>query len=318
MFKKIAGKLRALKLTYIVYNFFHRKRLRHNRNLYKKLHINKPVYWNVSSEDFSKLPQHRPWLDEPDAKEQLRHNIHYQQLPAATQEYILQWIDNGFIILKGFISPQQAAAVNNEIDRLLEQRQLTPLDNGKIMFAFKQSALINTLVHDTRITGLFEFIFQQPVIAFQTINFLKGSQQRAHSDSIHMTTYPLGYLSAAWFALEDIDAANGPLFYYPGSHKLPYVLSPDFDHKSGVLQLDPHTNQHYEDKMEEVIRTSKLQQADFHAQQGDVFLWHANLVHGGRPITDTARTRKSMVVHFFAKDVIKYHEISQRPALVDE
>jgi ectoine hydroxylase-related dioxygenase (phytanoyl-CoA dioxygenase family) len=318
MFKQIAGKLRALKLTYIVYNFFHRRRLRHNRNLYKQLHIKKPVYWNVSSEDFSKLPQHRPWLDERGAKEQLRHNKQYQLLPVATQEHILQWVDNGFIILKNFISPQQAAAINNEMDRLLEQGQLAPLDNGKIMFAFKQSALINALVHDTRITGLFEFIFQQPVIAFQTINFLKGSQQRAHSDSIHMTTYPLGYLSAAWFALEDIDAANGPLFYYPGSHHLPYVLSPDFDHKSGILQLDPHTNRHYEDKMEEVIGASKIQQQDFHAQQGDVFLWHANLIHGGRPITDMARTRKSMVVHYFAKDVIKYHEISQRPALVDE
>ncbi len=35
----------------------------------------------------------------------------------------------------------------------------------------------------------------------QTIAAHKGSQQGVHSDSIHMTTYPLGYLSAAWIAL---------------------------------------------------------------------------------------------------------------------
>jgi hypothetical protein len=55
MFKKVIGKLRDFKFTYIVYNFFHRKRLGHNQQLYKKLHIKKPVYWNVSSEDFAKL-----------------------------------------------------------------------------------------------------------------------------------------------------------------------------------------------------------------------------------------------------------------------
>jgi hypothetical protein len=61
----------------------------------------------------------------------------------------------------------------------------------------------------------------------QTIMSHKGSQQGVHSDSIHMTTYPLGYLSAAWIALEDIHPASGPLVYYPGSHKLPYVFSKD-------------------------------------------------------------------------------------------
>ena len=48
----------------------------------------------------------------------------------------------------------------------------------------------------------------------------KGSQQGAHSDSIHMTTYPIGYLSAAWIAFEDIHPDSGPQLFYPGSHRL--------------------------------------------------------------------------------------------------
>jgi ectoine hydroxylase len=233
MFKRAISRLRDFKFTYIIYNFFHRRQLGHNRSFYKKLQIKKP------------------------------------------------------------------------------------LGNGKIMFAFKQSLLLKKIADDDRITSLFEFIFQQPVIPFQSINFLKGSQQRAHSDSIHMTTYPLGYLSAAWFALEDIDGKNGSLFYYAGSHKLPYVLSPDFDHKSGLLQLDPDTNSRYEERMAAIIATGNLVKTDFYAGKGDVFLWHANLIHGGNAIADISRTRKSMVVHYFAKNVIKYHEISQRPALIE-
>ena len=62
---------------------------------------------------------------------------------------------------------------------------------------------------------------------FQTITSHKGSQQQEHSDSIHMTTYPIGYLTAAWVAFEDIHPDSGPLVYYPKSHRLPYIFSRD-------------------------------------------------------------------------------------------
>lgn len=317
MLKQLIGKLREFRFSYILYNFFHQDKLQHNKQLYKKLQIKKPVYWNVSSVDFAKLPKQQPWLDEAGAIDALLKDPAYQQLPVQTQQWLQQWINEGYIIIPNFLEATQVDAVNNEISTLLENGSLKPLENGKIMFAFRQSTLIDRIVHDERIFSLFEFIFKQPVIAFQTINFLRGSQQRAHSDSIHMTTYPLGYLSAAWFALEDIDEARGPLFYYPGSHKLPYVMSPDFDKKSGVLKLDPSLNHHYEEKMQEVIAENKLVKKDFHARKGDLFLWHANLIHGGNPIKDPSSSRKSMVVHYFAKNVIKYHEISKRPALLE-
>jgi ectoine hydroxylase-related dioxygenase (phytanoyl-CoA dioxygenase family) len=66
---------------------------------------------------------------------------------------------------------------------------------------------------------------------FQSINFLTGSEQRTHSDSIHMSTFPLGGMAAAWVALEDITPGNRPLHYYPGSHKLPYYLNADYQNE---------------------------------------------------------------------------------------
>ena len=47
-----------------------------------------------------------------------------------------------------------------------------------------------------------------------------------------------------------------------------------------------------------------LKAETFDGQAGDVFLWHANLYHGGAPITDATRTRKSLVVHYWrARDL---------------
>jgi ectoine hydroxylase-related dioxygenase (phytanoyl-CoA dioxygenase family) len=67
---------------------------------------------------------------------------------------------------------------------------------------------------------------------------------------------------------------------------------------------------------QEIIAKNGLQPKVFLPKKGDVFIWHANLVHGGTPVRNTALTRKSMVIHYYAKDVIKYHEITERPSLI--
>lgn len=154
-------------------------------------------------------------------------------------------------------------------------------------------------------------------VLFQSINFLTGSQQKTHSDSIHMTTFPLGGLLGVWIALEDIDETNGALHYYPGSHKLPYYLNSDYDNVGTKWKIGPKDYTHYEKMMEQKIEENKLEKTIFRAKKGDLLIWHANLFHGGEPQADKSKTRKSMVFHYYDDQCICYHEITQRPALMD-
>jgi hypothetical protein len=39
---------------------------------------------------------------------------------------------------------------------------------------------------------------------------------------------------------------------------------------------------------------------------------------GGMPVINPTLTRKSMVIHYYAKDVVKYHEITERPSLMED
>jgi ectoine hydroxylase-related dioxygenase (phytanoyl-CoA dioxygenase family) len=186
------------------------------------------------------------------------------------------------------------------------------------MFANRISSLIKKITHKKRLTNILDFILDKEVVPFQTINFLQGSNQRAHSDSIHMTTYPLGYLIAVWIALEDTNMENGPLFYYAGSHRLPFLLNNDFNEGETALTLGKKDYPDYEDAIEKLTTKNNFEKKIFLAKKGDVFIWHANLVHGGSPVSDHELTRKSMVIHYYANDVIKYHEISERPSLMDD
>jgi ectoine hydroxylase len=234
------------------------------------------------------------------------------------QLQLINWSRNGYMIIPGHFSETETDAVNEAANQLINEKRHTLTHDNKLLYGYKHSPDINNMMHDKRLIDVLSFILGKEVVPFQTLNFMKGSGQRAHSDSIHMTTYPLGYLIAAWIALEDIHPESGPLFYYPGSHKLPYLLNEDFENYSTKFLLGNKDYSDYEDVTEDILLKSDFEKKIFLPKKGDVLIWHANLIHGGMPVINPALTRKSMVVHYYAKDVIKYHEITERPSLLEE
>jgi ectoine hydroxylase len=309
--------LKQYKFTHWIYNLLNYKKLLHNKEAYKKYNIHKPLIASVSSKDFPDK-ESKAWLDIGNSKEVAATKNSFKNFSEDIQQQLLSWSDNGFIILKSFIADSTADFINEEIEKLVEQKKLQFSHDNKLMFANLISPLIKNITTEKRLIDILEFILGKEVVPFQTINFLRGSNQRAHSDSIHMTTYPLGYLIAVWIALEDTTMENGPLFYYSGTNRLPYLLNEDFNEGETLISLGKKDYKDYEDVLENLIREKNIEPKIFLAKKGDVFIWHANLIHGGLPVKNNDLTRKSMVIHYYAKDVIKYHEITERPSILEE
>jgi hypothetical protein len=320
IFKKQTGFLRCLKVSYVINNLLNAGKLRHNKSLYEKHGLKKSIFSPVGSHDFHRHTGELPWLDRPGAAEALEQHPDFQNFDGETQEQLRRFVRDGFLILRGFYTAGEVDGLNGEVARLLHDRKTGFNYTGrKIMDAYRFSPLIERdFFKNPRLLALLDFIMGCKVVPFQTIHFLEGSEQRAHSDSIHMTTEPPGYLIASWTALEDCHEGNGPLFYYPGSHRLPYVTCQDYNSGNTTWQLGANSYRRYEDAIERVISENNFRKAYFFAKKGDVLLWHANLLHGGSPITQKGTTRKSMVAHYFCEGVVCYHEISQRPALLPD
>lgn len=315
--KTLISSFKKYKPFHWIYNFFHYKNLLHNKEAFQKYNIHRPLFASISSKDFPDKKS-TAWLDIGNSSELARQKPGFQKFSPEIQEQILQWSDNGFILLRGFFDDTVVCSINDEIDRIIKANLIKFTHDNKLPFANRISSLIKTVTYNKELINILGFLLAKEAIPFQTLNFIKGSNQRAHSDSIHMTTYPLGFLIAAWVALEDTNIDNGPLFYYPASHKLPYLLNNDFNETSTFLKLGRKDYKEYEDVIEDIIEKNSLKKEVFLAKKGDVFIWHANLIHGGSPIIDNSLTRKSMVIHYYAKDVIKYHEISERPSILKE
>lgn len=305
--------IRNFKPAYELYNFFQKSKLQHNVPLYRKIGLNKKYYSSISSEDFKgideSLLRNEPSLSIGQTKL-------YQSLDQKSKLSIQSFDKQGFSIIENYLDSDQVNRINETIDKLQQDGSLKFKYGNKLMFAIHHSDYLNKLWSDTDLVELLSCLIKGNAELFQSINFIKGSEQKTHSDSIHMTTFPLGGLLGVWLALEDIHADNGPLHYYPGSHKLPYYLNGDYDNVGNRLWLGKNGYKAYEQMIEQKIKETPMEKKTFHANKGDLLIWHANLFHGGNPHNDPNTTRKSMVMHYFDSNRICYHEITQRPALM--
>jgi ectoine hydroxylase-related dioxygenase (phytanoyl-CoA dioxygenase family) len=210
--------------------------------------------------------------------------------------------DDGYLVLEDIGVPE------NVLDQIVDDLDGTYRDDvtlytdehgvifaiGRIHQAFLVNDNIRGLARNPVALAALQELFGRKPLPFQTLNFDRGTQQAAHSDTIHFNSDPPGYMAGVWVALEDIDMDNGPLVYYPGSHKLPELRMKD-------LGLPPGGEHYpeYEKLLTEYVEDQGLEPAYGTIAKGQALIWHANLLHGGAPQNDMERTRHSQVTHYF-------------------
>lgn len=200
-------------------------------------------------------------------------------------------------------------SIIEEVDGLYDNAyRENPLIPTRVQDAWKQvDASRQLAVHEDVVSALGQLVGRK-ALPFQTLNFPIGTSQYAHSDTIHFNTVPEGFMAGVWVALEDIDLDNGPLIYYPGSHKLPYYSMQDLGLEPGYRHYHE-----YEQCIQDVIANENLQPEYGEVKKGEAIIWHANLLHGGAPRKDLDRTRHSQVTHYYFEGCKYYTPMESKP-----
>ena len=183
-----------------------------------------------------------------------------------------------------------------------------PADDRRIMEAWAFSEDVRALACAPRVLELLELLYGRRPIPFQTLNFDVGTEQPAHSDTLHFHCAPRHFMAGAWVALEDIDGACGALVVWPGSHRLP-----DLDMHDLGLPSSPEHYSGYEALVAAILADSGIEPVELHMEKGQVVVWAANLYHGGSPVKDPARTRHSQVTHYYFDDCLYYFPMASDP-----
>lgn len=210
---------------------------------------------------------------------------------------------DGYVIL-----PHDIDTLKEQADRIREDLDPAFAKGNRIQDAWKEHETIRELAIAPKILHILKLLYRRTPIAFQTLNFLKGSEQRTHSDTLHFHSIPRKFLAAAWIPLEDVDERNGPLHVYPGSHVLPAFEPQDFGIQSGT-DFYPL----YEHAIGRYIESAGLKKRVITMKKGEVLLWAGNLLHGGEKIVDPARTRMSQVIHYYFENCLYYLPLSSDP-----
>lgn len=267
-------------------------------------------------------------------------NIKYDLNPFYRINFLFKYLFNpefrffykhGYLYLKNFFTNDEVDQINNLTSSLILKRKnlnpkiavdinLNKIDERRISFSkapdnvFKIPFKLNDLYLEC--SKIREFILQpklqqklsrlmgyDPVIC-NSLSFSHGSQQVLHLDTFYMPPRTFNQMVASWIALEDVNDSNGPLIYYPNSHKIkPYVFSDN----TSIMKPDEYKA--FIKYMNKEIKRKGLKPQRLFVNKGDVFIWHSFLFHGGSEIKNKKLSRKSLVTHYFStKDCKNYAE----------
>ncbi|QQC64177.1 phytanoyl-CoA dioxygenase family protein [Paraburkholderia ginsengisoli] len=263
-----------------------------------------------------------PWLDAPDAQQKIAVRLRDGEITGQQAEWCRKWVEDGYLIIERFFDEKQLDATWSAYEMAIETGMLKPpveplFDDdslpGRTLNPHFAVDEIRAMLFDERMNEVVSLLLGAKAAPFQTIGGHKSSEQLQHSDSIHMSTYPNGYLVANWIAFEDIHPDSGPLVFHPGSHRLPYLMSEALGMPFGCGYSAYHDI--YEPAIQKTIADHALEAHYFLPKKGDVLLWHANLLHGGSKMKDPAHvSRKALVCHFFSQGCLCYHDLTGMPS----
>lgn len=105
----------------------------------------------------------------------------------------------------------------------------------RIQDAWSNNGDVQAIAANPVIVDLLGKLYGRPAFPFQTLNFPVGTQQDAHSDSVHFSSQPERFMCGVWLAMEDVSDRAGPLFYVPGSHRWPLMTNAIIGDRKSVV-----------------------------------------------------------------------------------
>jgi phytanoyl-CoA hydroxylase len=256
------------------------------------------------------------WVDRSDFQNQLARRIADGEVSPGMASDIRDFERDGYVIFEGAAPDDDltrfetaiSTAFRNGHENLIGQLPGSGANQPVVAgmtrkgtrivdsFAVLPSAL--DLLANARLTQFMRAIFDEQPLLFQSISFDMGSGQGMHRDTAYVVVNRPMEMLACWIALEDVRPGSGELQYIAGSHRLPdFQFSDNRKHWNSQQDGMEAHNKWFRWILDESDRR-QLPTRRFMAKRGDILVWHADLAHGGSPITDPELTRKSLVGHY--------------------
>ena len=161
------------------------------------------------------------------------------------------------------------------------------------------------LATEPALLGLLAGLYGREPFAFETVTTPAATAMPFRSDALALGTVPERFACGIWLALEDVGPDQGPMVYYPGSHRWPIF--------SGVQRGRPFVENlrdgigDYDALWAALVEATGALPQRFYARRGQALIWAANLLHGvDRPL-DRRKSRFAQVTRYAFRGC-SYHD----------
>lgn len=218
-------------------------------------------------------------------------------------EYKKQFVEDGYVVMRGLFSPEEAEYLKNHYMHLREAG-LVPNDPFKYpspeevksdpLKAYPRMHQMHRWDEvtlrwfiDPRLNNVLTGLLGREPFAVQTMMYFKPPKARGqamHQDNYYLRAKP-GTCCAAWMALDRVDEENGCLQVVPGSQNWPVLCTVPAD-----------LTQSFIDVMTPIPEGTPV--IPVLMQPGDVLFFNGQLVHGSLPNVSKDRFRRSLIAHY--------------------
>jgi phytanoyl-CoA hydroxylase len=265
------------------------------------------------------------WIDRSDFSQQLEQRMQSGEVAAHLAALLRTFERRGVIVLEKAASEAELSRFETAISTAFRDghAQLISQNPGestaravtagmsrqgtRIVDSYAALPQALDLLSSPPLVEFLQVLFEQRPKLFQSLSFDMGSEQGLHQDTAYVVVDRPLELVGCWIALEDVQAGSGELRYMIGSHRLP-----DFefggDKKHWDIATDPpDSHPRWAQWLLDEGQRRGYPIESFFAKRGDILVWHADLAHGGAPITRPELSRKSLVGHYCPEGAVPHY-----------
>jgi phytanoyl-CoA hydroxylase len=223
---------------------------------------------------------------------------------AVTVDEYVHFRQQGFLIVRGLLPPEDVQELLEHADELLAERE----DLLRIHMLHRRLEIHERYLLHPRIVDVVAGLVGPDVLALQTMLFVKGpgsAGQGYHQDSFHIITEP-DTLIGAWVALDRADDENGCLWVTAGSQHEP--VYPDVDESKGhggdTHLADIHPVGGADDPDESLNELTPIA-AKYPGRErpaildpGDAVFFGGHVLHRSHANRSATRSRRAFVGHY--------------------
>lgn len=246
----------------------------------------------------------------------------YETYAVHVDQYV-KFREQGFLVIKGLVPPEDVADLNLHVDNLLAGREM--IEGARVMadlgnvprpvrpddwlrahMLHRLSSIHERFLLHPRILDVLEALIGPDVLALQTMLFFKQPGQPGqgfHQDSYYIPTFP-DTLCGAWLALTRADEENGCLWFTVGSQHEPIYPDPRGVGQAmqsnlsdlGTIDQASNTDERV-NGLTRIARKYADREVAVPAEPGDVVFFAGHIIH--RSHTNRSdRPRRSFVGHY--------------------